>query len=271
MVASPNINPAARLALLAQQVEEAGRSNKYPLSVAPDGQDLFSIRPDPGGAVAANGQPVANVTLGYGDGTAMLRTLPTNSGNQRFELLDNSGRVVMANDPVAGYGMTLPEIVPFIYPSAPDLGYVLEPHDSVEDVVGRGQCTIFNPCLVYLLRFSLKSKKIDSFGNTIANGTACAGRGWLRLTCNGETWNGPFGPLMSVPANGVAAATDPGIRGVRLPERWIGKPCIVNVMGQMTSGANTWNELGACPVYMSGQGAQFVNDHLDPALTYTIV
>jgi hypothetical protein len=114
MVASPNVDfgGANGLANFLQdqqrQIDELGRQSRYPFSAGPMG--TFQIYPDPT-IVDANGEPVVDWTLSYGDGTPAISVkpgLPKYGSKQQMALYDLAGNVVYRTDESAGYGLSAP-------------------------------------------------------------------------------------------------------------------------------------------------------------------
>lgn len=98
------------LARIQNAIDQAGRKTAYPLSVtnSDTGDKLFAIVKDPS-AVDTNGRPVADVYLGYGNGSPLLDTYPTDTvGRQGFRVRDASGNPLMQTDDLAGYGLAAP-------------------------------------------------------------------------------------------------------------------------------------------------------------------
>ena len=120
MVVSPNAHDsltpiAQRLADLESKIEEIGRANKYPFSISPAGQDHFVVAPaDPDNV----GTGAANITIGAGDGTPLIRSQvnPYNNSKQTYYVYDPAGSVVLAPDNKAGYGLAVPSFNVPLYP-----------------------------------------------------------------------------------------------------------------------------------------------------------
>jgi hypothetical protein len=102
---------------LSTAVDELGRQSRYPFSAGPPG--MFNVVPDPSGAIAANGKPVANLHIGYADGSPLLTVAPSKIGKQGFTIFDTTGNTLFNTDPDVGYGLASPiESIP-LYPYDP--------------------------------------------------------------------------------------------------------------------------------------------------------
>ena len=120
MVASPNAHDAIaplvqRIDALERMIRELNSKNVYPVSVSPQGMDHLVVAPaDPNNV----GNGSANITIGAGDGTPMIRTQPNpyNNSKQTYYIYDPAGNVVMAPDTKAGYGLAEPSLSLPMYP-----------------------------------------------------------------------------------------------------------------------------------------------------------
>lgn len=98
-----------RLDAMQRQIDEAGRSSKFPFVVSHDGVQDFSIIP------STSGDGTADIAMGNGAGGKLIR-VSTDAlyGTKIYQLLDQAGASMMSTDAKAGFGLGTPSY-PFVY------------------------------------------------------------------------------------------------------------------------------------------------------------
>lgn len=98
-----------RLDAMQRQIDESGRSSKFPFVVSHGGVQDFSIIP------STSGDGTADIAMGNGAGGRLIRvSTDTTYGTKIYQLLDQAGASMMSTDAKAGFGLGTPSF-PFVY------------------------------------------------------------------------------------------------------------------------------------------------------------
>lgn len=132
-----------RLDAMQRQIDESGRSSKFPFVVSHGGVQDFSIIP------STSGDGTADIAMGNGAGGRLIQVLTdTNYGTKIFIIRDQQGAPMMSTDALAGYGLGTPSY-PFVYQGFPwntTLGGCTSQGTAGE--IGRGASWVYNPATV---------------------------------------------------------------------------------------------------------------------------
>lgn len=207
---------------LRAKVENLARKTTYPFSIAPDEHTLFSITPDPE-ATAPNGKPVANLTVGYGDGAPLMRSRPGASGRQVFEVLDRNSSALFQTDDLSGYGLAWPQIPCPMYPWVPGITNIT---GSVFSAVLGGQMKQVNPA--FLVEGSIR---------ILPSGTAAAEM-FIRLYDPANNWTYDF-PVLQTGGRTVDTWMSYGPAACMVPADAIGNTLEVTVNVRMSAGSGS--------------------------------
>lgn len=144
--AEPSVNTMAplaqRLESLQRQLDESGRSSKYPLMVSHGGTADFQITPSP------TGDGTADIFMGDGAGGKLLR-ISTDAiyGTKIFQLFDQAGASMMSTDALAGFGWGTPSY-PFVYDGWPWVTNLAGgTNHATSKELGRGSNFVYNPAV----------------------------------------------------------------------------------------------------------------------------